>query len=158
MGSGDFVQKVPKATRQCEICPEIFSTKRATKKYCSQRCASRAYNEKRGFIPAYSSVSSGTVGAIGELRVCVDLMSKGLDVFRSQSPNAKSDLIFIVGRLCYRVEVKTGYRNKLTGEIFMPRPRFAFDVLAVALPNEIVYLDCNRQPIDVMKFIPEQHT
>ena len=56
-------------------------------------------------------LSASTVGAISELAVCSDLLSKGYDVFRSVSPAAPCDLIAHKEGKLIRVEVKTNARK-----------------------------------------------
>lgn len=52
-------------------------------------------------------LSTGTHGAISELRVAAYLMSLGWDVHRSLSPNGSTDLVAIRGRKILRVQVKS---------------------------------------------------
>jgi len=52
-------------------------------------------------------ISTGTHGAISELRVAAYLMSLGWDVHRSLSPNGSTDLVAIRGRKILRVQVKS---------------------------------------------------
>jgi hypothetical protein len=56
-------------------------------------------------------LSASTIGAISELAVCADLLSKGYDVFRSVSPGAQCDLIAQKDGNLIRVEVKTNARK-----------------------------------------------
>jgi hypothetical protein len=55
----------------------------------------------------FNGLAASTVGAISELAVCADLLSKGYDVFRSVSPAAPCDLIAQKEGKLIRVEVKT---------------------------------------------------
>ena len=97
--------------------------------------------------------NSGTTGAINELYVASDLMSRGFSVFRSMSPSCTCDLITMLndGSL-KRVEVKTGHiTGSKTGEIKVrhaPCTHNKFDWLAIVLGNptksgSIYYLDSN---------------
>ena len=85
-----------------------------------------------------TDISTGTRGAIGELRVCSDLLAKGYAVFRSVSPSCFCDLVIAKGGQLRTVEVRTGKRTR-TGELSYPHDNRA-DVMAVVLPDEIVYL------------------
>lgn len=58
----------------------------------------------------YPGLPTGTVGAINELRVSVDLMARGYAVFRALSPSCPCDLAILKDDNLIRVEVKTGYR------------------------------------------------
>ncbi len=52
--------------------------------------------------------TTGNKGAIGELLVCVDLMSKGYMVFRAIHPNSPYDVIATKDDQIFRIEVKVG--------------------------------------------------
>lgn len=85
-------------------------------------------------------LSPGTMGAISELHVAVDLMEKGFSVFKSLSPNAIFDLIAVTENQLIRIEVKTGNIDKRTGKVHHPRVRDNnHDVLAVYTANGIQY-------------------
>lgn len=83
------------------------------KKFCSKECAKLFLNKNidRGI----TGISPATKGAIGELAVCVDLMSKGYSVFRSMSPSCKFDLIAYMNDKVHKIEVRCGITNKATG-------------------------------------------
>jgi hypothetical protein len=83
--------------------------------------------------------SSGTVGAINELRVSVDLLCKGYAVFRALSPHCPCDLVLLLDHRVFRVEVTTGHRTS-NGKLMIPRKDATrYDVLAVVFPDSIVY-------------------
>lgn len=83
--------------------------------------------------------SSGTVGAINELRVSVDLLCKGYAVFRALSPHCPCDLVLLLDHSVFRVEVTTGHRTS-NGKLMIPRKDATrYDVLAVVFPDSIVY-------------------
>jgi len=84
-------------------------------------------------------VCAATCGAIGELRVCVDLLSKGYEVYRGQSPACSSDLIAWKENCSKRIEVRTGC-YLLSGGIICDIYRFKADILAVVLRDKIVYI------------------
>lgn len=115
--------------------------KRPTQRFCEFRCRQLAEREryyKTLSLTKSLSVSSSTVGAIGELRVSVDLMSRGFSVFRALSPTCPADLVALRGGICKLVEVKTVTENG--GQISRPMTKGGqFDVLAMVLPDRIVY-------------------
>lgn len=86
------------------------------------------------------SVSSGSAA---ELRVCIDLLHRGFDVFRSVSACAKCDLIMMSRTAPYRpvcVQVKAARSTKNGSLSFVkPFPPDAHDVLALVLPDRIIY-------------------
>lgn len=72
-------------------------------------------------------------GAISELIVTVDLLAKGIQVYRAVSPGAPCDLLALLpDGSTLRLEVKTG-KTGTDGEIYADITRNAgkFDVLAV---------------------------
>jgi len=84
-------------------------------------------------------IPSGTVGAINELLVCSDLLSKGYHVFRSVSQSCPCDLIILNNGNALRVEVKTGRMNK-DGSACSPKTdRSKHDVLATVVDGKIFY-------------------
>lgn len=58
-------------------------------------------------------------GAVGELMAAAVLLSRGYEVFRSVSPNARCDLVIIKGRKTFKVEVRTGKLSN--GSFHFPR-------------------------------------
>jgi hypothetical protein len=97
-----------------------------------------------GVPPAqFAKRSTLSIGAASELIVCVDLLGRGLDVFRSVSQNAKCDVIALdraTGSIS-RIEVKTA-RASLEGKPQFPKPNghCVHDHVAAVLPDgSIVY-------------------
>ena len=124
----------------CERCgkPITEAKQRRNAKYCSAGCAQEHYQERAGF--GRSGLSTGTAGAVGELVVSVDLMRRGFEVFRAVSPACSCDLLASKNGKLWRVEVRTAYRNELTGRVTVNLPdRSRCDVLASVLGNEVVY-------------------
>lgn len=85
----------------------------------------------------------GSIGACAEMVVCVDLLRRGYDVFRSVSPNSECDLIVShKGKLC-RVEVKSArYAGRRRMEYGRKRlNKTKFDVLALVFlrDNSVCY-------------------
>jgi hypothetical protein len=107
-------------------------------KYCSAECQREDYYN-RTHQQAYPELSTGTVGSIGELRVCADLLAKGYAVFRAVSVNCWTDLVVQVGDKFFSIEVKTGQRMP-SGKLRFPKPRAKTDIIAIVLPDGIVYL------------------
>lgn len=87
-------------------------------------------------------LSTGTVGALSELRVAIDLMKRGFHVFRALSPACPADLvIYSNGAAPQTVQVRTGY-GRSTGDgavrIYASREG-THDIMALALTDRIVY-------------------
>jgi len=120
--------------------------------YCSPRCAylaRRAEYVKANPKPVFNTA---TVGAIAELRVCLDLMNKGYEVFRAVSPASSCDLAILKDRNLLRVEVRTG-RKSPTGKIYKSYlgKRVKADILATVLPYEIIYDTATDKPQPVIE-------
>ena len=120
--------------KTCSICRAYFDTVQPKAKYCSNKCRRRAEYE-----PVGHGLSKGTVGAIAELRVSSELLLKNYEVFRALSPNSSCDLAILKNGKLIRVEVRTGYVNETTGNIHYSRHNVRADVVAVVLPDRIIY-------------------
>ena len=91
--------------------------------------------------PPASKLPAGTVGAIAELRVSVDLLSKGYEVFRALNPSCPCDLAILCDNRLFRVEVRTAHRSGYTGKVYCdPSKKEYYDILAQVLPEQIVYI------------------
>lgn len=123
---------------KCIICNEIFKTSVLSKhKTCSKKC--RIQNEKNIYREKnplnINKISNGTIGAIGELKVCVDLMQKGFFVYRAVSPSCQADLAVTFNNQFFRVEVTTGTISQ-SGKINHPKKieeKYRYDILAICL-------------------------
>lgn len=119
----------------CKICGKRFTTLGLWNvKYCSEECKNTTLPKR-----ALYNVPTGTIGAIGELRVSVDLLQKGYAVFRALSPSCFCDLLISKNNKFFSVEVRTGYKI-ITGKIIFPPIKGVNPhLVAIVLPNEIVY-------------------
>ena len=82
--------------------------------------------------------SNANIGAASELVAAADLIAKGYEVFRAQTPNASCDLIALKNGICERVEVRTG-RMRSDGTVtcgFDGGDHGRSDLLAVVLKAE----------------------
>ena len=83
-------------------------------------------------------LATGTVGAISELIVTVDMLKRGFEVFRAVSAHCSCDLAALKDGKLLRIEVKTSYRTKNT--IVRENDEHKADILALVLRGcEIVY-------------------
>jgi hypothetical protein len=80
------------------------------------------------------SISKGTLGALNELRIAVNLLSLGRQVFRSLSPNGPADLIAVKGRTILKVQVKSSLNGQYTN-----LRQGNNDLLAIVSAGEIRY-------------------
>jgi hypothetical protein len=131
------------------MCQAVFHSAQRSR-YCSNKCRKEhvkvTYKEKN---PGLLNVCTATVGAIGELRVCVDLLMKGYNVYRSVSPACSADLAITLKEKLLRVEVTTGYLdckgNVVNNKKYADQSKF--DVVAIVLKSgEIRYLP----PLDTL--------
>jgi hypothetical protein len=86
------------------------------------------------------AVPTATVGAINELLVGIDLLKRGLPVFRALSPSSPGDLAVLLDNKLVIVEVTTGSRT-IRGVLVYPLHKGqAYDVLAVVeRSGKIIY-------------------
>jgi hypothetical protein len=113
----------------CRVCGEPFKGK-----WNDKTCPHCLHEEK-----TKPHLSTGTAGAIGELRVSVDLMSRGFNVFRALSPNAPCDLLASKGSKQFDIEVRTADKNPRTKKVYADRKNVRARYLALVTEKEIIY-------------------
>lgn len=127
--------------RKCRYCAKHLPLDSPNHKmFCSTKCSRRNYQLK--FERQSIGLSTGTTGAIQELRACADLLAMGYFVFRSISPACAFDLVVMKDGKMSTVEVRTAVRNPYTNSICKnrnlkgePKP----DYYAFCLKGEIIY-------------------
>jgi hypothetical protein len=128
--------------RNCVACGMIMKNILPHKKYCGKNCKYNFSTKKFGLKKfKKSELNSTNVGAMHEMIVCVDLLKKGYNVFRSISPAASCDILILKDKHMLRIEVTTGNILSLTGKIYHPKKdESKFDVLALVMHDgSIVY-------------------
>jgi len=121
--------------RLCKKCGKNISSRAQLAVYCLM-CAHQPSRK------IYPTLSTGKVGAIGELRTSADLLSRGYEVFRAVSPACSCDLIALKGDNKLRIEVRTGWKAN-NGKLAFPKNKTGVvrhDHYAVVLLNEVVYV------------------
>lgn len=103
---------------QCEECKENFLHYSPHAKTCGEVCRKVRAKRLSGRY-ADTSIPTGTVGAISEIIISVDLMKKGYAVFRSLSQSCFCDIIAIKGKTVLKIEIRTGYKST-SGKICFP--------------------------------------
>jgi len=88
-----------------------------------------------------SELSSGTKGAMAELRVSIHLMGLGFHVARMLSPNSPTDLYAAKGRRILRVQVK----STLSLNQLKNLRNGGNDLLAVLVDGELHYRALDRR-------------
>lgn len=97
----------------------------------------RRRREFRNYAARFGvKLTSHTVGCIGEMIVCADLLKHGWEVFRSVSPHSGCDLIARRHGKTVELEVRSGYRTT-EGTLRYARPNrnCSWDTIAVVLPD-----------------------
>lgn len=133
----------------CKECGAPL-TGRRNKDFCDVRC-SRAWHSKqwRDQNPktAAAQLANGTVASMNVMRVMLDLVSKGYNVYRAAFEAMPFELIAFrrldsgIEMAHMRVKVTTGHRTA-TGLIShrkLPPAEYGYDVLAVVVGTDIVY-------------------
>jgi hypothetical protein len=105
--------------------------------YCP-KCRGVAYSLSSTDIPC----NTGTVGAIAELVVSVDLMKMGYEVYRALSPASSCDILALKENFSLKFEVRTGRYVNGTGNLYYPKKRTVGKNVAVVTfsDNKIHYI------------------
>jgi len=133
---------LPTKLKMCAYCGSEIPWHRnfPATKFCSQKCYDRAEREKQHKLnpPRDIKLSSGTMGAVSELRVAADLLLRGYEVFRSVSPSASCDLAVLRNGRLLRIEVRTSvYRRD--GNVQLRHDNIRADIVANVVPDQVVY-------------------
>ncbi len=127
--------------KQCKHCGKTFKTTNSTKLYCDTWCLrkeTRNKYEKAFMFKGQRDIHRTTLGAINEYRVCVDLLMKGYEIFKSITPNCSCDLIMLKDNKIKRIEVTSGYR--VNGKIYANKHnKSKYDIMVIVVNNEILY-------------------
>lgn len=134
----------------CVRCGKEIPTSRTTHqstpvKYCSRVCCASATKEKyrqQTGRSEWEKISPGKSGAVSELVVSADLLTRGYEVFRAVAQDGSCDMIILKNGSLQRVEVRTGYKTD-DGKIKATTTRLdpkKYDVLAIVIAGrEICY-------------------
>jgi hypothetical protein len=106
-------------------------------KFCTKRC----HNTLKNPISGYPGITPSTVGTIGELAVSIDLLSRGVEVFRALSPACSCDLAILQNGKLLRIEVRSGYFIK--NRLIVTNKKHRADVLAVHVRGYEVFYEPN---------------
>lgn len=132
---------------QCYICQKPLSEEKMRRhaKFCDKTCANKhwanLYRRANPRIHKGLSLPTGTIGAMHEMVVAVDLMSRGYHVFRALSQACPCDLAILKNGKLIRVECTTGTYNRNPNSWSHPlKDNKKYDVLAVVFHKEIKYI------------------
>lgn len=130
----------PPVEKICPGCKQPFITTSTIKQFCDRYCRARHESKSRPAVAQYPGLPTATTGAISELRVATDLLTKGYEVFRALSSSCSCDLAVLKGTKLVRVEVRTSYdQNGKIAKHKNPRDAGRQDVYAWVLPDRIIY-------------------
>ncbi len=130
--------------RACLNCGEAFKPRTLSQKYCCKPCARNYYTETY-FINHHLNLNSGALGAVSELLVCADLISKGFQVFRSVAQSSDADILAERPGKIYRFEVRTG-KYSLLGNVTYPSSNTkGKSVIAVTLSDRKIHYITNPE-------------
>jgi hypothetical protein len=141
---GLYKKREPKP-KTCPICNNVFLTSNPNKITCSLSCRNSALIKYREETSGYrTGLPASTTGALSELLVCSDLLSKGYYVFRSLSPNSPYDIVADKNGQIYKIEITTGRRLPSGVLVYSKHDNLKnkFDVIAISIINkrEIIYI------------------
>ena len=124
--------------RYCANCNKKLPSNKW--RYCSHECETAFKAKQYRKRNPFKGKSSGTTGAISELRVSVDLLRKGYDVYRALSPNAPGDLAILIDGNLLLVEVRTTYLYADNNRISKPKKEGENpDIYAYVASDKIVF-------------------
>ena len=130
---------------KCKRCDKALPEhSKSNRKFCGKVCASEFAKEQwRQQNPksALGQVATGTKAEVNEMRVAIDLLEKGYEVYRAAFQGMPCDLICRPNATWnwQRVEVTTGNKSP-NGSVAHPkRDPETYDMLAVVVGNEIIY-------------------
>lgn len=136
---------LPRRKIVCGFCGDVFEAAHSLRRYCRRECQLQASKCRNGAAtPMLNIQASGTtVGAIAELKVVVELLAAGYDVYRASSPACPCDLVVIKQGCVLRIEV-TSVVGNLYKEPTMPARKNSYshwDIVAVYVrsTDEILY-------------------
>ena len=124
-----------KKNKRCLLCGDKISVEKQRRhaKYCSSVCSRKVHDVSLRYA---EGMNSGTVGAIGELTVCADLLKKGYEVFRSVASTCSCDVLAMKNGKVLRIEITRGVVKKETNCVYYARHNpDNYDVIAVWFKN-----------------------
>jgi hypothetical protein len=129
----------------CSYCDlPLPANAKSNRKFCNKVCA-RNYVQRqwreRNPKSAAGELAKGTVAEANEMRVAIDLLHRGFEVYRAAFQGMPCDMLIKTPHphSMYRVEVTTGNYSP-NGALAHPvRDPTKYDVLAVVVGERIIY-------------------
>lgn len=138
---------LPPPVKTCKFCTKRLVGGRKDRVYCDTACANedqrRKWREKNPKSPL-GELQNNTVAEVNEMRVAIDLLSRGYEVYRAAFQGMPCDMYICGAKVQpydhYRVEVTSGNRSTSGAVTHPKREAVNYDVLAVVLGDgTIVY-------------------
>lgn len=140
----------------CRFCDKpLVGEKRGNRVYCNEDCSradlKRKWREQNPKT-ALAAMKTGTIGEVNAMRVSIDLLTKGYQVFRAAFPAMPFDIVVVEDPLLKnsieihpskRIKVTTGSKT-VKGTLVhpvKPEKRADFDVLAVVTTTGDIFYD-----------------
>ena len=101
-------------------CGREYHPAANNQRYCSKECGTSARALIWG-VGERTRLATASRGAVSEMVAACDLMERGYEVFRALSPACSCDLIALGPDGALRIEVRTGRRNTVTGQLMFAR-------------------------------------
>lgn len=112
---------------------------RRNAKFCNSLCRGELTKIKYRSMNDRYNLATGTIGTIGELKVSIDLLIKGYEVFRALSPSCSCDLAILKNNELKRIEVRTGSYTPTGKIMFTKKLTHKIDHFAIILKDKIIY-------------------
>ena len=125
----------------CSVCGKL-ANRRKQAIYCSDKCKIELQKKKWSALNERNqTLSSGVVGGMHEMLVCVDLLRRNFFVYRSVTQSAPFDLMAFKDGKYYSVEVTTG-NYTASGGFYRPvKDASKFDVLAIVMHDGKIFYE-----------------
>ena len=118
----------------CNSCKKEFFVLNMQRKYCDDCKESYHISVSENF----DNLNTGTIGTIQELRVNIDLLKKGFEVFKALSPMCSCDLLVQKEKKIFSVEVKSVSKRSSPGHKYFAR-KIRANCLAIVFKDKILY-------------------
>ena len=137
----------------CKYCDKPFpADAKSNRRFCNKVCAGAFAKEswrQQNPKSVLGTIATGTKAEVNEMRVAIDLLEKGYEVYRAAFQGMPCDFLIrgpsgVPGYTlrvneAIRVEVTTGNKSP-NGTVAHPkRDAATYDMLAVVVGSEIVY-------------------
>lgn len=132
----------------CKHCGTGFLKKKSNQLYCDRKCRGAANTATALQATSGIDASTGTVGAIAELRIAAELMAQGFECYRALSAASSADLVALKDGMAYRFEVRSAVRT-LAGGITYPNKNVRCENIALFIHRESISALLPESPVPI---------